>query len=95
MEAVVITEKLCLKTDYKVPEYMRTLATVYGGFGRYDEAITVAMKGSQQATAQSKPVLAKIFDNMVSEFQRKKLEKQNPTSAPTSRPTGQTDSDGK
>lgn len=86
LEAVVIAEKLCRKTGYKVPEYMRTLATVYGGFGRFDEAIVVSRQAAQVARDQSKTALAQLLDNLAVEYERLKVERQTPTSAPSSAP---------
>lgn len=91
MEATLIMEKLCQRTEYKVPEYLRTLAMVYAGFGRFDEAITVAEQAHRIAVESSKPGLAKILEVTIAKYRNDKAvgptagdKPGNPTSQPKS-----------
>jgi hypothetical protein len=57
-EAVRLAERACQLTDYKVPQLVGTLAAAYAEAGRFDEAVTTAVRERELALARGDSGLA-------------------------------------
>ncbi len=87
VEAVVMMEQLCFKTDYKDPRYLHTLSAVYGAQGRLDDAIAFAEKARSIASASDKPEYSQLVQPIgVSLESYKRAKKQAIGAALTEKP---------
>ena len=57
-QAVSLGERLCRLTNYKVPQYLGTLAAAYAEAGRFDEAATTAERARELAAGGGDAALA-------------------------------------
>jgi tetratricopeptide (TPR) repeat protein len=57
-EAVRLAERACQLTDYQVPKLVGTLAAAYAEAGRFDEAVTTAVRERELAMARGESGLA-------------------------------------
>jgi arylsulfatase A-like enzyme/Flp pilus assembly protein TadD len=57
-EAIILAERLCKLTNYKQPDALDTLATVYAAAEKFPQAIETAQKAIDVATSMNKTELA-------------------------------------
>ncbi len=71
-EAAVMMEQLCQKTDYHIPEYLRTLAVIYRALDRVDEAVQVAEQAQRAARDRSDTDLVNQLEEILRECREAK-----------------------
>jgi arylsulfatase A-like enzyme/predicted Zn-dependent protease len=81
LEAVVTIEKVCRETEFKVPDYLRTLAAAYAHVRRVDEAIAVAERAIALFQRQPFCPLAQLIDMNLKQYRKAQEEGVTPISS--------------
>lgn len=71
-EAIKQAEHVCRVTRWQVPSALDTLAVAYAAAGRFEEAIEIAGKAIQLASAASQPALAENIRRRLTLYQQKR-----------------------
>jgi tetratricopeptide (TPR) repeat protein len=72
IEAAVMMERVCQKTNYQSPEYLRTLGLVYADLLRMDEAINVSEKALKLAEESKQADLCSDLRRFIAAFRELK-----------------------
>jgi len=69
-QAVVMAERACIKSDWKVSQFLGTLAAAYAEMGRYQDAIGAAERAKTLASENGEAELAQRNEELL-EYYRK------------------------
>lgn len=78
VQAAIMMERVCEKTNYQSPEYLRTLGMVYGELLRVDEAIAVTEKALKLTEEKNDPRLTHDLKQFLALYREMKAKGASP-----------------
>lgn len=71
-EAVLLAERACQLSAYRVPLFLDTLAAAYAEVARFDEAVSIATKARELAAAEGEDELGRIIEARLESYRAAK-----------------------